>query len=84
MKHYTLGYTVYYLYHYASVFPLHSWNYYCWLVIVIDLAASENSIPLSPQWLYAKPTETKMVSVVSWEKVYIFYIYIFHKASCFV
>ncbi|KAM7487100.1 hypothetical protein LguiB_024584 [Lonicera macranthoides] len=25
-----------------------------------DLAASESSIPLSPQWLYAKPTETKM------------------------
>lgn len=28
---------------------------------VADSVASENSIPLSPQWLYAKPSETKVV-----------------------
>lgn len=27
-----------------------------------DQGACENNIPLSPQWLYARPTETKMVS----------------------
>lgn len=26
-----------------------------------DLLVSESSIPLSPQWLYAKPSDTKMV-----------------------
>lgn len=31
------------------------------IFIIADQSASESSIPLSPQWLYAKPTEPKMV-----------------------
>lgn len=45
---------------------------FCWLFlltrfllvifpITADLLASESSMPLSPQWLYAKPAESKMV-----------------------
>ncbi|KAL7001158.1 E1 ubiquitin-activating protein, partial [Sarracenia purpurea var. burkii] len=30
-----------------------------------DQAASESSIPLSPQWLYAKPSETKTATILS-------------------
>lgn len=31
------------------------------IFIIADQSASESSFPLSPQWLYARPTEPKMV-----------------------
>lgn len=39
-------------------------------LVSVDQAASE-SIPLSPQWLYTKPTELKMVIMQA--LVYLFY-----------
>lgn len=40
-----------------------------------DQAALDNSIPLSPQWLYSKPGESKMVSVFSRLNITCRYIY---------
>lgn len=49
----------------SDIYFLHS------LVILLDLALDQamvdSSIPLSPQWLYVKPSDTKMVSLLTFQ-----------------
>lgn len=47
---------------------LSSWTCTCLLAGTADQAALESNIPLSPQWLYVKPSETKVVSSLSISK----------------
>lgn len=65
----------------TSVFEIHA-----------DQAASENSIPLSPQWLYAKPNDAKpvcfwpLISFVSFlfQKRHSSASMLYHEPSCFI